>query len=75
VKHVVLDEADEMLDMGFGKDIESILSSIDMERSQTLLFSATTPDWINSISRQYLKTPVRLDASSDGEARTATTVL
>lgn len=74
VRHVVLDEADEMLDMGFGKDIEQILSGVDMAKSQTLLFSATTPDWIVSISRQYLKNPVKLDSSSDGEARTATTV-
>jgi superfamily II DNA/RNA helicase len=39
-----------------------------------LLFSATTPTWINQMVRQYLKDPIRLDAASDGEARTATTV-
>lgn len=74
VRHVVLDEADEMLDMGFAKDIENILRRVDMGLSQTLLFSATTPSWIEQIARKYLKKPLRLDASSDGEARTATTV-
>jgi ATP-dependent RNA helicase DDX21 len=54
VKHVVLDEADEMLDMGFQKDIEHILSHIDMKSAQTLLFSATTPSWINSIASRFL---------------------
>jgi ATP-dependent RNA helicase DDX21 len=74
VKHVVLDEADEMLDMGFAKDIENILRRVDMDKSQTLMFSATTPDWIEQIARKYLKKPLRLDASDDGGARTATTV-
>jgi ATP-dependent RNA helicase DDX21 len=74
VRHVVLDEADEMLDMGFAKDIENILRRVNMDEAQTLLFSATTPTWIEQIARKYLKKPLRLDASSDGEARTATTV-
>jgi len=46
VRHVVLDEADEMLDMGFAAGIEEILGYVDMQRAQTLLFSATTPSWI-----------------------------
>jgi len=74
IRHVVLDEADEMLDMGFSKDIEEILGFVDMEKSQCVLFSATTPTWIERLAKQYLKNPLRLDASNDGESRTATTV-
>jgi ATP-dependent RNA helicase DeaD len=56
VKVVVLDEADEMLDMGFIDDIESILQAIP-ERRQTLLFSATMPDEIRRLARKYLNSP------------------
>ena len=54
---VVLDEADEMLDMGFREDIETILSDIDTDR-QTLLFSATMPRPILDLTRIYQKDPV-----------------
>ncbi|AQS59300.1 DEAD/DEAH box helicase [Desulforamulus ferrireducens] len=56
VKMVVLDEADEMLDMGFVEDIEEILRHIPSER-QTLLFSATMPEEILRLSRQYMTNP------------------
>ncbi|MDD4587882.1 MAG: DEAD/DEAH box helicase [Heliobacteriaceae bacterium] len=56
VRMVVLDEADEMLDMGFVDDIEAILKETPMER-QTLLFSATMPEPIRRLARQYLKSP------------------
>jgi len=56
------------------QDIEEILGYVEMDSAQALLFSATTPTWINQMVRQYLKDPIRLDAASDGEARTATTV-
>ncbi|MCU6707607.1 DEAD/DEAH box helicase [Paenibacillus sp. J5C_2022] len=56
VKTVVLDEADEMLDMGFMEDIQSILKLVPDER-QTLLFSATMPANIQKLAQQFLKEP------------------
>jgi ATP-dependent RNA helicase DeaD len=56
VTTVVLDEADEMLNMGFIKDIETILQEVPAER-QTLLFSATVPKLIQSLARQFMKNP------------------
>lgn len=56
VHTVVLDEADEMLNMGFIEDIESILSTVPDER-QTLLFSATMPDPIRKIAETFMQNP------------------
>ncbi len=56
---VVLDEADEMLDMGFAEDIEAILRETP-EGRQTVLFSATLPPRIDGIARQHLREPVRI---------------
>ena len=56
VRHVVLDEADEMLDMGFADDIEEILGATPEDR-QTVLFSATMPPRINSIAKKYQRDP------------------
>lgn len=56
VKTVVLDEADEMLDMGFIDDIESILQETP-EARQTLLFSATFPNEVKRLSSRYMKSP------------------
>ena len=74
VMHVVLDEADEMLDMGFAKDIERILNYCDMDAAQTMLFSATTPPWIKEISSKFMTDPLMIDAVGRNEQRTATTV-
>jgi ATP-dependent RNA helicase DeaD len=59
VRMVVLDEADEMLDMGFADDLEAILGATPDDR-QTVLFSATMPSRINSIARKYQRDPVRI---------------
>ena len=59
VKVVVLDEADEMLDMGFAEDLEAILEATPVHR-QTALFSATLPPRIAEIAKKYLKDPVRV---------------
>ncbi|MDO5558260.1 MAG: DEAD/DEAH box helicase [Oscillospiraceae bacterium] len=56
LKMVILDEADEMLNMGFREDIESILQDVPEER-QTILFSATMPPAILAITNQYQKNP------------------
>ncbi|MBY8847276.1 DEAD/DEAH box helicase [Saccharothrix sp. MB29] len=64
LKVVVLDEADEMLDMGFAEDLDSILSEAPAER-QTVLFSATMPSRIDRLARQHLKDPVRITISRE----------
>lgn len=62
VSMVVLDEADEMLDMGFIEDIEKILS-MTPETRQTMLYSATMPPEIIRVSRRHMKDPVRISIS------------
>ena len=59
VRAVVLDEADEMLDMGFSEDLDAILEALPAER-QTALFSATIPKRIASIAERHLRAPVRI---------------
>ena len=59
IQMVVLDEADEMLDMGFAEDLEAILESTPKER-QTVLFSATMPPRIDAIARRHQRDPIRI---------------
>ncbi|MFC1994028.1 DEAD/DEAH box helicase, partial [Chloroflexota bacterium] len=63
VRTVVIDEADEMLSMGFIKDIESILSTTPSER-QTALFSATIPPEISIMSKKYMHSPQSITIKS-----------
>ncbi|WP_330456487.1 DEAD/DEAH box helicase [Streptomyces sp. NBC_00820] len=71
LRTVVLDEADEMLDMGFSEDIDTILENVPEER-QTVLFSATMPSRIDAMARRHLREPVRVEiereATAPGEA-------
>lgn len=60
VRFVILDEADQMLDIGFEKDVERILESVPEER-QTMLFSATVPKWVKGLCKRFLKDPVTVD--------------
>ena len=75
---VVLDEADEMLNMGFAEDVEVILKGVgsaNEQKTQCLLFSATTPPWVKDIGRQYQDNVVAIDATGEeGGARVAKTV-
>lgn len=64
IKMVVLDEADEMLDMGFVDDITTILKETPKER-QTLLFSATMPNEILKIANRYMMSPERVTITKD----------
>jgi ATP-independent RNA helicase DbpA len=64
LKLLVLDEADRMLDMGFADDIGDIIERAPQQR-QTLLFSATIPDSIREISRQYQQQPLDVTVASD----------
>src|SRR5688572_5563360 len=59
IQYVVLDEADEMLNMGFQDDIEFILKNTP-NRESTWLFSATMPPEIKRVSKKYMKTPVEI---------------
>ena len=64
LKAVVLDEADEMLDLGFREDLEAILKTTPDTR-RTLLFSATLPRGIVTLARQYQKDAVRIEVAGN----------
>ena len=63
VQFVVLDEADQMLQVGFQEDVEKILERLPQQR-QTLMFSATMPTWIKQLTQNYLKKPLTIDLVS-----------
>lgn len=67
IKYVTLDEADEMLNMGFQEDIEFILQNTP-QRESTWLFSATMPAEIKKVTKRYMKNPVEVTV---GKANTA----
>ncbi|NJL74384.1 MAG: DEAD/DEAH box helicase [Saprospiraceae bacterium] len=63
VRWLVLDEADEMLSMGFKDDLDAILSTTPNEK-QTLLFSATMPSEMQTIVRTYMRNPIEINAGT-----------
>ena len=64
VRFLVLDEADEMLDKGFARDVEAILAHSPSER-QTALFSATMPRWVADMAKKHLRDPVTVEIDRD----------
>lgn len=62
VRYFVLDEADEMLRMGFAEDVETIAASLPAQR-RTALFSATMPPAIQKVAREHLTDPVRVEVA------------
>uniref|UniRef100_A0A8B9JI30 RNA helicase n=1 Tax=Astyanax mexicanus TaxID=7994 RepID=A0A8B9JI30_ASTMX len=79
LKHVVLDEVDQMLDMGFAEQVEEILSASykkDAESNpQTLLFSATCPPWVYDVAKKYMRSQfVHVDLIGKKTQKAATTV-
>ncbi|KAI3752371.1 hypothetical protein L2E82_24368 [Cichorium intybus] len=70
VQFLVLDEADQMLAVGFEEDVEIILQKLPSKR-QSMLFSATMPNWVQKLSRKYLKTPLTIDLVGDQDEKLA----
>ena len=64
LKTLVVDEADEMFDMGMAKDVEKIISATPDDR-QTVLFSATLPNWVAKTVKKYLNNPKTVAVDAD----------
>ena len=67
VRMLVLDEADEMLDKGFARDVEAILERTPRQR-QTALFSATMPKWVANTAKKHLRAPTSVEIDADLQA-------
>ena len=79
LKALILDEADQMLQVGFQEAVEKIYKyvtdSIETEKTQNLLFSATIPSWLHDIAKQYISpNRVFIDLIKNTSVQTSTTV-
>ncbi|KAM7502991.1 hypothetical protein LguiB_001895 [Lonicera macranthoides] len=70
VQFVVLDEADQMLNVGFAEDVEVILENLPPKR-QSMMFSATMPGWIVKLTQKYLKNPLTIDLVGNSDQKLA----
>ncbi|PRQ42569.1 putative RNA helicase transcription factor interactor and regulator CCHC(Zn) family [Rosa chinensis] len=70
VQYLVLDEADQMLAVGFEEDVETILQRLPAQR-QSMLFSATMPTWVKKLARKYLDNPLTIDLVGDQDEKLA----
>ncbi|XVF14471.1 hypothetical protein REPUB_Repub09cG0063100 [Reevesia pubescens] len=70
VKFLVIDEADQMLQVGFAEDVETILERLPANR-QSMMFSATMPNWIKSLTRKHLKNPLTIDLVGESDQKLA----
>ncbi|KAL6561312.1 DEAD-box ATP-dependent RNA helicase 53, mitochondrial [Orobanche minor] len=70
VQFVVLDEADQMLNVGFADDVEIILGYIS-QKHQTMMFSATMPSWIVKLTQKFLKNPLTIDLVGESDQKLA----
>ncbi|KAJ4977012.1 hypothetical protein NE237_002118 [Protea cynaroides] len=70
VQFVVLDEADQMLAVGFDEDVEVILEKLPKKR-QGMMFSATMPTWIRKLTQKYLNNPLTVDLVGDSDQKLA----
>ena len=64
-KYQILDEGDKMLDMGFDRDIETLQQ--EMPEAQTMIFSATVPQYIQKIAKSKMKDPLLIDLVGQNE--------
>lgn len=70
IQFLVLDEADQMLAVGFEEDVEVILDKIPDER-QSMLFSATMPAWVQKLARKHLDKPMTIDLVGESDEKLA----
>ncbi|KAL7119788.1 hypothetical protein ACP275_02G083500 [Erythranthe tilingii] len=70
VQYLVLDEADQMLAVGFEEDVETIMEKLPPVR-QSMLFSATMPSWVKKLARRFMNNPLTIDLVGDQEEKLA----